>query len=80
MSLRRAPLPAYAPSSPSGQVYLALWQEIQARMAQRPRPEQTLSGGGVEPDDEDDMELADGADGVESPITPELARAHAEAR
>ena len=43
MSLRRAPLPAYAPASAAGQIYLALWQEIQQRMAQRPRAEQALS-------------------------------------
>ena len=34
MSLRRAPLPAYAPRSPGGQVYAALWQEISARLNQ----------------------------------------------
>jgi chromosome partitioning protein len=33
MSLRRAPLPAYAPGSAMGQVYGALWREIQTRMA-----------------------------------------------
>jgi chromosome partitioning protein len=32
MSLRRAPLPAYAPGSTPGQIYAALWREIQARM------------------------------------------------
>jgi chromosome partitioning protein len=31
MSLRRAPLPAYAPHSPAGQVYAALWEEIKGR-------------------------------------------------
>ena len=31
MSLRRAPLPAYAPRSPAGQVCSALWAEITAR-------------------------------------------------
>jgi cellulose biosynthesis protein BcsQ len=31
MTLRRAPLPAYAPKSAAGQVYLALWAEIEAR-------------------------------------------------
>ena len=53
MSLRRAPLPAYAPASPSGQIYSALWQEIQARMAQQPRAAQVLSEtepDGAEPD------------------------------
>ena len=33
MSLRRAPLPAYAPSGPAGRVYAALWSEIEARLA-----------------------------------------------
>jgi chromosome partitioning protein len=32
MSLRRAPLAAYAPGSMAGQVYASLWREIQARM------------------------------------------------
>jgi chromosome partitioning protein len=32
MSLRRAPLPAYAPASAAGQVYAALWQEIESRI------------------------------------------------
>jgi len=32
MSLRRAPLPAYAPASAAGQVYAALWKEIQSRI------------------------------------------------
>jgi chromosome partitioning protein len=36
MSLRRAPLPAYAPRSAAGQIYSALWREIEARMGQRP--------------------------------------------
>jgi chromosome partitioning protein len=43
MSLRRAPLTAYAPASPSGQIYAALWQEIETRMAQQPRAAQVLS-------------------------------------
>jgi chromosome partitioning protein len=38
MSLRRAPLPAYAPLSPAGQVYSALWSEIDARMRIRRLP------------------------------------------
>ena len=32
MTLRRAPLPAYAPRSAEGQMYSALWSEIAARM------------------------------------------------
>ena len=32
MSLRRAPLPAYSPGSEVGQIYLALWREIEKRM------------------------------------------------
>jgi chromosome partitioning protein len=35
MSLRRAPLPAFAPSSMAAQVYAALWAEIAKRMAKR---------------------------------------------
>jgi cellulose biosynthesis protein BcsQ len=33
MSLRRAPIPAYSPRSAAGQVYSALWAEIQTRMS-----------------------------------------------
>jgi chromosome partitioning protein len=32
MTLRRAPLPAFAPRSAAGQVYAALWGEIEERM------------------------------------------------
>jgi cellulose biosynthesis protein BcsQ len=35
MSLRRAPIPAYAPRSAGGQIYLALWAEIEARIWRR---------------------------------------------
>jgi cellulose biosynthesis protein BcsQ len=38
MSLRRAPLPAYAPLSAAGQLYSALWSEIDARMRTRQLP------------------------------------------
>jgi cellulose biosynthesis protein BcsQ len=37
MSLRRSPIPAYSPRGAAGQVYSALWQEIDAR-AMGPRP------------------------------------------
>lgn len=33
MSLRREPIPAYSPRSTAGQVYSALWKEIEARTA-----------------------------------------------
>jgi cellulose biosynthesis protein BcsQ len=32
MTARRAPLPAYAPRSPSAQVYLSLWREIESAL------------------------------------------------
>jgi cellulose biosynthesis protein BcsQ len=32
MSVRRAPIPAYAPGSMSGQVYAALWKEVEERI------------------------------------------------
>jgi chromosome partitioning protein len=32
MSLRRAPIPAYSPRSAEGQIYAALWREIESRM------------------------------------------------
>jgi cellulose biosynthesis protein BcsQ len=33
MSERRAPLPAYAPHSPAGQIYAALWLEVRTKLA-----------------------------------------------
>ena len=36
MSLRRAPIPAFAPSSPAAQIYSALWAEVAARMGELP--------------------------------------------
>jgi chromosome partitioning protein len=36
MSLRRAPLPSYAPRSAVAQIYSALWMEMEARMQRRP--------------------------------------------
>ena len=40
MSLRRAPIAAYSPGSPAGQIYSALWREIDARISpsRPPRP------------------------------------------
>jgi cellulose biosynthesis protein BcsQ len=38
MSLRRAPIAAYSPGSMAGQIYSALWAEIEARMQVRVRP------------------------------------------
>ncbi len=38
MSLRRAPLPAYSSRSAAGQIYSALWQEIEARMKRSSAP------------------------------------------
>jgi chromosome partitioning protein len=35
MSLRRAPIPAFAPRSAAAQIYSALWAEVVARMAER---------------------------------------------
>ena len=32
MTVRRAPLPAFAPHSPAGQTYVALWREVQSRL------------------------------------------------
>jgi cellulose biosynthesis protein BcsQ len=36
MSLRRAPIPAFAPSGPAAQIYSALWAEVVARMDELP--------------------------------------------
>ena len=35
MSVRRAPIPAYAPKSAAGQIYSALWTEIEMRIGWR---------------------------------------------
>jgi cellulose biosynthesis protein BcsQ len=45
MSLRRAPLPSYSPLSAAGQVYTALWMEIETRMGRRPKGAGTASAG-----------------------------------
>jgi cellulose biosynthesis protein BcsQ len=37
MSLRRAPLPAFAPGSVAAQIYAALWHEVEARLGKWPR-------------------------------------------
>jgi hypothetical protein len=34
MSVRRAPIPAFAPRSAAAQIYSALWAEVAARMAE----------------------------------------------
>jgi cellulose biosynthesis protein BcsQ len=36
MSVRRAPLPAYAPRSAAGQIYEALWKEVAMKLGQVP--------------------------------------------
>jgi cellulose biosynthesis protein BcsQ len=38
MTLRRAPLPAYAPGSDEGRVYATLWREIVGRAGMDPQP------------------------------------------
>jgi cellulose biosynthesis protein BcsQ len=35
MTLRRAPLPAFAPHSPAAQMYKALWREIGTKLRSR---------------------------------------------
>jgi chromosome partitioning protein len=47
MSLRRAPLPAYAPQSPAGQIYAALWAEIEARIGHIPAIGATPAANGA---------------------------------
>jgi len=48
MSLRRAPLPAFAPKSTAAQIYAALWAEVAARMRELPpaagRQQTSLNG------------------------------------
>jgi chromosome partitioning protein len=54
MSLRRAPIVAYAPRSPFAQVYSALWSEIEARIAGPPRRHESVrSDPGSGTDDAD---------------------------
>jgi cellulose biosynthesis protein BcsQ len=43
MSLRRAPIAAYAPRSAAGQIYDALWKEIETRMQGPIRPPQPVN-------------------------------------
>jgi chromosome partitioning protein len=43
MSLRRAPIAAYSPCSMAGQIYPALWTEIEARMQGRVGPPATVA-------------------------------------
>ena len=43
MTLRRAPLPAYAPKSVEGQAYSTLWNEVVARIGMRTRPGEAAS-------------------------------------
>jgi chromosome partitioning protein len=48
MSLRRAPLPAFAPNSAGAQIYAALWAEVTARMGEpSPTVARQEEGGGA---------------------------------
>jgi cellulose biosynthesis protein BcsQ len=76
MSQRRAPLPAYAPSSAGGQLYRALWEEIQARMAEQPRAQPVLAADGDADADADIGEIeieAGDTDGADAPVPPPSA-------
>ena len=71
MSLRRAPLPAYAPASAAGQVYASLWQEIESRIdGHRPglpaRADADASAAA------DEIALDDAATGLPEMDNPEL--------
>jgi hypothetical protein len=54
MTLRRAPLPAYAPKSPEGQVYATLWREIESRIATAERITPAETSPPAHPDTQDD--------------------------
>ncbi len=56
MSLRRGPLPAYAPASAAARIYAALWQEIDARIERRP-----AAAGRPESDAREDEPCEDGS-------------------
>jgi chromosome partitioning protein len=45
MTLRRAPLPAFAPASEAARLYEALWTEMEARMAEGPLTRAHVAGG-----------------------------------
>ena len=47
MSVRRAPLPAYAPRNEGAQAYAALWSEISQRMSEPPRRAAPQNGAGT---------------------------------
>ena len=82
MSLRRAPLPAYAPASAAGQVYTALWREIDARIAGHrpglparadvlPHAHEPETDGAAGDESLQDGSLADGASSEAAP--PEVS-------
>jgi cellulose biosynthesis protein BcsQ len=54
MTLRRAPLPAYAPKSPEGQVYATLWREIESCIATAERVTPAETSPPAHPDTQDD--------------------------
>jgi len=45
MTVRRAPLPAFAPQSEAARIYAALWAEMEQRMAGGPEPRAPIAGG-----------------------------------
>jgi hypothetical protein len=73
MSLRRAPLPAYAPASAAGQVYAALWQEIESRIdGHRPGLPARADAVADSPQVTDESAADDGAAGLPEMDNPEL--------
>jgi hypothetical protein len=49
MTVRRAPLPAYAPRSAAGQIYEALWKEVAMKLGHAPflRAMKAAAAGGA---------------------------------
>ena len=45
MTVRRAPLPAFAPQSEAARIYAALWAEMEQRMAGGPEPRAPIARG-----------------------------------
>jgi chromosome partitioning protein len=76
MSLRRAPLPAYAPGSAGGQVYSTLWREIESRIASHrpglPTRADALPHSPELPEEIEGLESAEVVPGAQSPARPEV--------
>jgi chromosome partitioning protein len=78
MSLRRAPIPAYAPKSLAGQIYSVLWREIEGHMG-LPRPEAASASATVLPMSQHGNDSVDNPTAaIHKPIRLDLPGTHEE--